>query len=66
MPESVLEAIRMGVWNFEPNTKPLSQVRPTGALPGSDEKLAVLAERLRQGMPLWHPEDRISYDDQWE
>jgi hypothetical protein len=56
----------MGVWNFEPNTKPLSQVRPTGALPGSDEKLAVLAERLRQGMPLWHPEDRISYDDQWE
>ena len=28
---------------------------------GSREKLDVLAERVRRGMPLWHPEDRQDY-----
>ncbi|MSU76660.1 MAG: hypothetical protein EXS16_01055 [Gemmataceae bacterium] len=30
---------------------------PTQARPGSPEKIAVLAERVRQGVALWHPED---------
>jgi hypothetical protein len=28
---------------------------------GSSEKLDVLAERIRRGEPLWHPEDRADY-----
>lgn len=64
MPQSVLDAIRMGVWDYEPETR----VEPedydsTQALPGTDEKLGVLAERLKMGLPLWHPSDRRSYDD---
>jgi hypothetical protein len=43
-----------------------SRVTPTGALPGTAEKLDVLAERLRLGLPLWHPEDRLSYEEDAE
>jgi len=64
VPQSVLEAIRLGIWDFEPGKAPAVQVRPTGAMPGSQEKLEVLAERLRMGLPLWHPGDRVSYDDE--
>ena len=35
--------------------------RPTDAPAGSPAKLEVLAERVRQGLPLWHPEDRVDY-----
>ena len=49
---------------FEPPTgeQPV-HLKATAALPGTAEKLDVLAERLRQGLPLWHPADRMSYDD---
>jgi hypothetical protein len=30
---------------------------PTGALPGTPEKMMVLAERARMGVSLWHPLD---------
>jgi hypothetical protein len=30
----------------------------TDAMPGTKEKLSVLAERVEEGLPLWHPEDR--------
>ena len=63
MPQSVLEAIRMGQWDFEPGVA-ASPVRPTGAMPGTSAKLDVLAERLRLGLPLWHPRDRVSYDEE--
>ena len=33
----------------------------TRALPGSDEKVKVLAARIAQGLPLWHPSDRRAY-----
>ncbi len=35
--------------------------RPTDAPAGSPAKLEVLAERVRKGLPLWHPEDRVDY-----
>lgn len=35
---------------------------PTDAPAGSDEKLAVLKERIDKGLPLWHPNDRVNYD----
>ena len=33
----------------------------TEAPAGTAEKLAVLAERAQQGLPLWHDEDRSDY-----
>ncbi len=33
----------------------------TEAPAGSPEKIAVLAERVKLGVPLWHPEDRCDY-----
>jgi hypothetical protein len=34
---------------------------PTDAPAGSRDKLEILAERIQQGLPLWHPEDRPDY-----
>jgi|GEM_PF-5917489 len=34
------------------------QFQATEALPGSREKIVVLEQRIRQGLPLWHPADR--------
>jgi hypothetical protein len=34
---------------------------PTDAPAGSRTKLDILAERVRKGLPLWHPEDRSDY-----
>lgn len=62
MPRSVLEAIRDGEWNYEPELQASEGVEATKAMPGTAEKLDVLADRLRQGLPLWHPRDRIDYE----
>ena len=62
MPRSVLEAIKQGQWNFEPVADSTDD-EATRALPGTTEKLDVLAERLRQGLPLWTHSDRRTYDD---
>jgi hypothetical protein len=62
VPNSVLDAIKMGVWDFEPEPTNTARYDPTQALPGTDEKLSILAERVRRGLPLWHPSDRLSYD----
>ncbi len=63
MPESVLDAIRQGQWDFEPQNVDSEEYNSTGALPGSNAKIDTLAERALQGLPLWHPSDRQSYDD---
>ena len=58
MPRSVLEAVKMGFWDFEPPDVKFEQFDATDAMPGTKEKLAVMADRLREGLPLWHPWDR--------
>ncbi len=58
MRKSVLDAIKMGQWDYEPEHTPPNDYDSTGALPGSDKKLDILAERVRRGLPLWHPNDR--------
>lgn len=58
MPKSVLDAIKMGFWDFEPPEVDPGLFECTDAMPGTKEKLAVLAERVEGGLPLWHPEDR--------
>jgi hypothetical protein len=37
------------------------EYRPTDAPAGSRAKIDVLAERVRKGVPLWHPMDRCDY-----
>ncbi len=63
MPESVLDAIRQGQWDFEPNEVDAEEYHSTAALPGSNEKIGALAERAQDGLPLWHPRDRRCFDD---
>jgi hypothetical protein len=62
-PTSVLDAIKDGIWDFEPEEATRSEYDATRALPGTHEKLAILAERVERGLPLWHPSDRQCYDD---
>jgi hypothetical protein len=63
VPNSVLEAIELGIWDFEPEEVGAGDYTPTAAMPGTVEKLEVLADRVRMGLPLWHNRDRRSYDD---
>lgn len=63
MPDSVLDAIKLGIWDYEPEDVGQEAFDPTAALPGTNQKLAILAERLERGLPLWHEADRRSYDD---
>ena len=55
MPQSVLDAIKLGLWDYEPEEHDSTDYASTQALPGTDEKLAVLSERVSRGLPLWHP-----------
>jgi len=61
--KSVLEAIREGEWSYEPESIDESSYRATRAMPGTDEKLSILAARVEAGLPLWHGHDRTEYDD---
>ena len=64
MPRSVLEAIKMGLWDFEPPEVSSSKFDCTEAMPGTKAKLTVLAQRVESGLPLWHPEDRDEVPDE--
>lgn len=63
MPKSVLEAIKLGIWDFEPPEVDCSRFDPSDAMPGTKEKLITLAERVRCGLPLWHDADRSDVED---
>ena len=63
MRQSVLEAIRDGQWDFEPEQLPEDRYDSTSALPGTEEKVSELAKRASQGLPLWHSADRCFYND---
>ena len=63
MRQSVLKAIRQGEWDFEPEPMQEEMYESTAAMPGSDEKVKELARRAREGLPLWHSEDRQTFDD---
>jgi hypothetical protein len=45
--------------DFAPNAT--DEFEPTDAPAGSAEKIAVLAERIARGLPLWHDHDRCDY-----
>jgi hypothetical protein len=63
MLKNVLDAIRDGDWFFEPEEIAPSGYQATSAIPGSDEKIAILAARVQSGLPLWHEADRPDYDE---
>ncbi len=63
MPRSVLDAIKIGLWDFEPKEVPCGEYDRTDAMPGTKAKLSVLADRVGSGLPLWHPEDRDELDE---
>jgi hypothetical protein len=63
MSKSVLEAIQEGDWFFEPAEVDPKLYPATRAIPGTDEKLEVMAARVRAGLPLWHQSDRPDYDE---
>lgn len=63
MRDSILDAIKQGQWDFEPETVEEAEYDSTKALPGTSEKIMKLAERVVGGLPLWHPADRRSFDD---
>lgn len=47
---------RRSRWPFDP-------AQPTSAPGGSPEKVEVLAARVAEGLPLWHPDDSIRLID---
>jgi hypothetical protein len=63
MQKSILEAIQQGDWEFEPVRVAEDEFPATRALPGSGEKLQILAARVAAGLPLWHAGDRRDYED---
>ena len=62
--DNIHDAIRLGKWDFEPEDVEDSSFDPTSAMPGSEEKLNILAARARAGLPLWNSNDRTDYDEQ--
>lgn len=62
MAESVLEAIRNGNWDYEPPTVDKKDYDATSALPGTEEKVGLMTARALKGLPLWHPDDRSTFD----
>jgi len=63
--KSVLEAIKQGEWDYEPDQVAESNYHATGAMPGTDAKLAIMAARVEAGLPIWHGCDRSDYDDEF-
>jgi hypothetical protein len=47
---------------IDPTVIDADEFVPTEAPPGSREKVEVLAERVKRGFPLWHPDDREGYE----
>lgn len=48
----------MGLWDYEPPEVDCGKFDAADAMPGTKEKLDVLAQRVAKGLPLWHVEDR--------
>ena len=61
--DNIHDAIRLGKWDYEPEDVDDSTFDPTSAMPGTDEKLEILAARARAGLPLWNSNDRTDYDE---
>lgn len=45
---------------------PTREAEPTDAIPGTLAKVDILRFRVENGMPLWHPDDRIFIGEEEE
>lgn len=64
MPKSIIDAVKQGLWDFEPNEVPSDTFEDTTEMPGTKAKLKIMAERVKLGLPLWHPTDRRELDEE--
>jgi hypothetical protein len=55
MTDNIFRELRLK--KHDEDFEPRSECEPTGARPGSLEKLFVITERVRLGQPLWHKYD---------
>jgi hypothetical protein len=60
--KSILDAVKKGFWDFEVPDLDSGLFDPADAMPGTDEKVRILEERVNRGLPLWHVEDRIDME----
>jgi hypothetical protein len=61
--DSILDAIRDGQWDYEPELVEEERFDSTVALPGTADKVRELAYRVQNGLPLWHSRDRRFFDE---
>ena len=61
--KSVLEAVKLGFWDFEPPTVDSDEFDAIDAMPGTKDKLDAMARRVQSGLPLWNNQDRNDMDD---
>jgi hypothetical protein len=54
----------MGIWDYEPHWIEETSFESTKAMPGTQEKLDIMALRVQAGLPLWHRRDRTEYVDE--
>jgi hypothetical protein len=62
MGNSILEAVKMGLWDFLPHTVDYNELEASDATPGTREKLDILADHLRRDLPTWHVDDCLDDD----
>ena len=63
MGNSILEAVKMGLWDFLPHTVDDRELEASDGVPGTREKLDILAEHLRRDRrPIWPVDDCLDED----
>jgi hypothetical protein len=59
MTNTFWEAIKIGLWDFQPHTVDVGELEPYDETPGAREKLEVLTEHLRRTAACWEHDDRL-------
>ncbi len=62
MANSILEAVKRGLWDFQPHTVDYNELEASDAMPGTREKLDILAEHLRRDVAILHFNDSLEDD----
>ena len=62
MANSILEAVKIGLWDFLPHMVDYDELEASDGMPGTREKLDILAEHLRRDVPIRHFDDFLDDD----
>lgn len=52
-------------FNCESDWEPHGPCEATNAVPGSREKIDILAQRITDGLELWNKDDRCNWMESW-